>query len=144
MEQAPPCLDQGFSTLRGYCCILRAPFQQLGNCMVPTEQDGIASGFILLRCPLLSSNSCSFFLGSPFPSLSVSSPCACSKPSLLNCLHVFFYFFFNERAIQTEPCECQAKFLKQAFSSGRRPEHIHSLIGPLADTQLTPLLLYSR
>lgn len=92
-------------------------------------------------CPLLKSNSCPFFLGSPFPSLPVSSPRACSKPPLLNCLHVFFKM---KGLYKQNPASARLKLLKQAFSSRRRPKHIHSLIGTLADTQLTPLLLYFR
>lgn len=87
--------------------------------------------------PLLNSNTCSFSPAwFPFPPC-LFSPCLFQ--SLSPCLPACI--FENERAIQTEPRECQAKFLKQAFSSGRRPKHIPSLIGPLADTQPAPLLL---
>lgn len=140
-HRAPPHMDQGSFSPPNPTPSQGATFHQLESCVVPTEWEDTTGSVFILTAALFSILTVALFfpLGSPFPSLPVSSPHACSKPSLLTCLPVFFFFFFfNERAIQIEPRECQAKFLKQAFSSGRRPKHIHSLIGPLADTQLTP------
>lgn len=89
-EQAPPHVDQDSPNFGGYYSI---PVSNLPSVSELYGADRLRRyhWFWLppYCCPLLNSNSCSFFTGSPFSSLPVSSPCACSKPSLLNCLHVY-------------------------------------------------------
>lgn len=90
-HQAPPFMDQASPNLGGYCSIAVSTLPSVSELYGADRARRYRwFWFHPYCCPLLNSNSCSFFLGSLFPSLPVSSPCACSKPSLLNCLHVFF------------------------------------------------------
>lgn len=66
-----------------------ATFHQLENHMVPTEREHPIGSAFILTVALFSILTLALFPPLGSPSLPVSSPHACSNPSLLACLPVF-------------------------------------------------------